>query len=519
MTSVPRAQVFVGLDKALQGTGVRSMELSMLRNKEGLRGEHEVARSILRPKLHRLTKIMSPRRCGELQKRVRDAIATDVAKLRAVAEKQRDALDARRVFHPDANARRVHTRFLADVQKKVNVRAIEERCLAALLDEESKAAEPIEDPKETLRAKRQREEELRTTMGRQPVTSDGLPNPSEDDMARLRSGFLTDDQVFDQFVTWRKAKDRLDRVTAKLENSASVWSKSGSVGALPTTPAYAASFASLGIGGDPRLVGKGLHETEAPRARRHAAPPFENSFVRGNTEADKARDRREADAAVHAALVAEEEREEQKKLERAALARRDEARRRREADAAEAKKVATPEAEARRASVSGSAAAALQPRLEKVWFALKLPTIQKLQFLQKYASVQHAPRLPRAADLWEAAADLYPRLARLRKAQARLATGELFAPVDLVALVSAPLLRGDPEPPEALATAEGADAAAGAARIAGDVWLAACVDLYASRCRDAAAAASSELGDELPAPDVFAPPVVPPAPKEAPSGS
>ena len=45
-------QVFTDLDGTL-GRRVGAMELAVLRNKEGLRGDHEVARSILRPGLHK----------------------------------------------------------------------------------------------------------------------------------------------------------------------------------------------------------------------------------------------------------------------------------------------------------------------------------------------------------------------------------------------------------------------------------------------------------------------------------
>ena len=89
----------------------------------------------------------------------------------------------------------------------------------------------------------------------------------------------------------------------------------------------------------------------------------------------------------------------------------------------------------------------LKRRLERVWLLLKLPMATRLAFLQKYASVEHAPRLEQAVGLWERAAEAYPRLAKLRRVEARLATGELFQAQDFVRLLRGILVKGDPAPP------------------------------------------------------------------------
>ena len=164
----------------------------------------------------------------------------------------------------------------------------------------------------------------------------------------------------------------------------------------------------------------------------------------------------------------------------------------------------------------------LKRRLERVWLLLKLPMATRLAFLQKYASVEHAPRLEQAVGLWERAAEAYPRLAKLRRVEARLATGELFQAQDFVRLLRGILVKGDPAPPDVLAEPPvvDADAAAeGCDRGAAAAWLAECVETYVGRCEAAADEAEAVLGDAMPSHIDFAPPPEPPKVQRSRAGS
>ena len=76
---------------------------------------------------------------------------------------------------------------------------------------------------------------------------------------------------------------------------------------------------------------------------------------------------------------------------------------------------------------------------------------------QKYASVEHAPRLEQAVGLWERAAEARPRLAKLRRVEATPGAGELFQASGLRRLLRRghPRAKGDPAPPDVLAEPTG----------------------------------------------------------------
>ena len=123
--------------------------------------------------------------------------------------------------------------------------------------------------------------------GRPTITAAGLPNPAAVDRSKL----LTDDQVFRQFVTWHRAKEKLDRQQL---------TQRGRPGPLPATESFVKSFAALGPP-DFARVGEGAHVTE--RAHGSTREPFENSFARGNRAIDHQRDRERAAQAAHAAVA------------------------------------------------------------------------------------------------------------------------------------------------------------------------------------------------------------------------
>ena len=73
-------------------------------------------------------------------------MAAQVEKLRAKFTRELAELDSRGVFHPDANVRRVHTRFLAAVQREVKLGDIEAQCLRELLADRGKQVTIQEPP-------------------------------------------------------------------------------------------------------------------------------------------------------------------------------------------------------------------------------------------------------------------------------------------------------------------------------------------------------------------------------------
>ena len=483
--------------------GVRSAELAFLENMEGLSGEHVLKRAILHPELHKACRALSPRSMLDLQRRVRGKMAAQVEKLRAKFTRELAELDSRGVFHPDANVRRVHTRFLAAVQREVKLGDIEATCLRELLADRGKQVTIQEPPPSRPR----------TSEG--PVTAAGLPNPAAVDRSKL----LTDDQVFRQFVTWHRAKEKLDRQQL---------TQRGRPGPLPATESFVKSFAALGPP-DFARVGEGAHVTE--RAHGSTREPFENSFARGNRAIDHQRDRERAAQAAHAARRALDKAAEARKIarlqekERAKVERRkreaEDQRRVREAERRRASLESMPSLPRSRPVTRGDAPQ-LKRRLERVWLLLKLPMATRLAFLQKYASVEHAPRLEQAVGLWERAAEAYPRLAKLRRVEARLATGELFQAQDFVSLLRGILVKGDPAPPDVLAEPPvvDADAAAeGCDRGAAAAWLAECVETYGGRCEAAADEAEAVLGDTMPSHIDFAPPPEPPKVQRSRAGS
>ena len=342
-----------------------------------------------------------------------------------------------------------------------------------------------------------------------------MPNPAAVDRSKL----LTDDQVFRQFVTWHRAKEKLDRQQL---------TQRGRPGPLPATESFVQSFAALGPP-DFARVGEGAHVTE--RAHGSTREPFENSFARGNRAIDHQRDRERAAQAAHAARRALDKAAEARKIAR--LQEKERAKvERRKREAEDQRRVR--EAERRRASLESMPSLTrsrpvtrgddpqLKRRLERVWLLLKLPMATRLAFLQKYASVEHAPRLEQAVGLWERAAEAYPRLAKLRRVEARLATGELFQAQDFVSLLRGILVKGDPAPPDVLAEPPvvDADAAAeGCDRGAAAAWLAECVETYVGRCEAAADEAEAVLGDKMPSHIDFAPPPEPPKVQRSRAGS
>lgn len=83
-------------------------------------------------------------------------------------------------------------------------------------------------------------------------------------------------------------------------------------------------------------------------------------------------------------------------------------------------------------SVSADVLQSLQPRLERLWFELQMPMTQKLDFLQKYATVQYAPMLLQAVELWERAAVLFPLFEKVAEILENLRKGQPVSSEELI---------------------------------------------------------------------------------------
>lgn len=68
----------------------------------------------------------------------------------------------------------------------------------------------------------------------------------------------------------------------------------------------------------------------------------------------------------------------------------------------------------------------LQPRMNDVWITLACPMTAKLDFLQKYASIESAPLLQDALCVWEQAAKLIPLRERTLSLMNRVKNKEIF---------------------------------------------------------------------------------------------
>ena len=164
----------------------------------------------------------------------------------------------------------------------------------------------------------------------------------------------------------------------------------------------------------------------------------------------------------------------------------------------------------------------LKRRLERVWLLLKLPMATRLAFLQKYASVEHAPRLEQAVGLWERAA-ARPPAPREAAARGGAPGGGRALPGPGLCGASAGHPRegrpGAARRPRGTAGRRRRRRGGGLRLGAAAAWLAECVETYVGRCEAAADEAEAVLGDAMPSHIDFAPPPEPPKVQRSRAGS
>ena len=184
-------------------------------------------------------------------------------------------LDSRGVFHPDANVRRTAHALPRGGAARGEARLRRHR------GDLSKGA--ARGPGQAGHDPGAAPSRPRTSEG--PVTAAGLPNPAAVDRSKL----LTDDLPFRQFVTWHRAKEKLDRQQL---------TQRGRPGPLPATELNAEVVRGPGAAG--------LCARRRGRARDGAGPRVDPRALRellrpGNRAIDHQRDRERAAQAAHAA--------------------------------------------------------------------------------------------------------------------------------------------------------------------------------------------------------------------------
>lgn len=407
--------IFAALDRNLQEYGV--MERIVIRNKEGLSGERKLARSVLRPDLSSCLAQLSPELCAELQRRIFARIKKIIGRQKTKHEILHERLDRREVFHTDVNAQRVHTNFLAALQKKLDVHAIEEECLVEMLYEMERAEANL--PK--YNRKKARSILFSIKVGATLAMRDSSQNLKLDlATAGLQTSVrksVRDDQLFSSYVKWQEARERLA--------SASANPGSGKLDRLKTIAPMLSELLSNNVASR-RLVRVDLSEDACElkggdrslRRQRRKVSRFENHFRRG-TGGNETR-QQNPEAAEPARGIAEDDVVISRQSVDEADASRDygvES----EVEKASQKEPKVPQI-SRRSSRGAhtSSLADLRPRLEKIWFDLNFNTAQKLAFLQKYASLERAHLLPRAIKIWEEVAIVFSRRMRVLEIQERL---------------------------------------------------------------------------------------------------
>jgi len=144
----------------------------------------------------------------------------------------------------------------------------------------------------------------------------------------------------------------------------------------------------------------------------------------------------------------------------------------------------------------GDQLASLQPRLNLVWFSLSVPMLTKLDFLQKYASVEYAPLLQEALLVWETCGLLIPLrertlelIKRVTRTKERLELRELFTGAQQKVLMA----NNCWVPPDGGLEDEDNEPD----REATDAWLGSVLRLLTDKCSDALALAESKFGDHI----------------------
>lgn len=436
--------IFAALDRKLQDYGV--MERIVIRSKEGLSGERELARSVLRPELSSCLARLSPELCAELQRRIFARIKKIIGREKAKHEMLHERLDRREIFHTEVNAHRVHTMFLAALQKNLDVPAIEEECLVEMLCDIERAEANL--PK--YNRKKARSILFGIKAGATLAKRDSGQNLKLDTAtAGLRTSVrksVNDDQLFNSFVKWHEARERLSSASESLGgvNLERLKTAAPILGELLSNKAASRRLVRVDLSDDACEHKIGERDF---RRRRQKVYCFENHFRResGNNETGE----QHREAAERERGVAEEKVEISRQAEDEVDALRDQTGDSK-ADTSQKRPRVTQTPRRWSLGARTSSLGDLQPRLEKIWFDLDFNTSQKLGFLQKYASVERAHVLPRAIRIWEDAAVVFSRRMRLLEIQERLQACDLFGVDEFLAQVKSVTGKKDLEPPDSL---------------------------------------------------------------------
>ncbi|KAJ1445755.1 hypothetical protein M885DRAFT_548918 [Pelagophyceae sp. CCMP2097] len=487
-----------------------AMEVLTLRDQQGLASESAAAN---RARAAAFSRSLDAQQCGDLQLRIFERLDAAISTLRASFERAQLHLDGKRVFNGNANAQRIQTRYLAALRRQVRVRDVEAACVAEMMG----GAFVAEDRPRTGERREPRGEPPRTPG--EARTLDGAGPP--------RGATYSEADLFEGFQRWQAAKERNAKHAAR-------FSRHGAAGLapLPATALLAQTFANFGSS-DVRLIGGKIELDNAKllcapaenratggahRTKGATVTPFANTFAPPPPEPSS--ETASHDGAATAASIANSTLATRSSFDDESAVTDSEA----PADSEAAPVGSAPRSRSRPATrpitTQHADADGLQHRLEKLWFDLQVPMQQKLAFLQKYASVQHAPLLLRAVAVWEAAAHVVVRRARLRRLGVRLRAGETFSGPDFVGLVS-DVVSPDALPvsppadlgrPGTIVTAKGAyDALDGVppeavVAPASDApedasWLGAVIAHYGAKCAECALIAREELDDAIPSTD------------------
>lgn len=117
------------------------MEYMVWKHKES-EPRDSLERLVLRPRLEEFMHNLSPSQEDLLHKKITERVEGLTRRVRQKYEHMKASLDHRGVFHPNANAQRVHTLMLAELQKHLDIQRFEDEALEEMLNE-CNSTEPV----------------------------------------------------------------------------------------------------------------------------------------------------------------------------------------------------------------------------------------------------------------------------------------------------------------------------------------------------------------------------------------
>lgn len=365
--------------------------------------EIERERQVLKPSTSSSLKKLSPANCEELKKRLAMKVKSRLFQQKRRADSLRYRYNHRKIFDGDINEHRAQSAFLAGVRKSIELRALEEECLEEMM------SVPRYDRKRTKSVLCGVKTGLFMHKNKRP--------PPLNLQAALNNRKTSEEEVFASFKKWHTLHQQQAGKGAVLsplpppisgektdQSSSSFFFKENANGANTNTVS--------------RIISLDL--SKEPRRQIVASSPL-SRLLFPEKDLSSSAEKRSTTAGV--AAKAPEKQDEKNSAAAAAPHQRD--------SLIQTKK----KAHRRRSSISldHRNIALLKSRLEKTWFQLHLTTAQKVAFLRKYASLQRAPLLETAAEIWEQASDIFTRWKKLLYLRGRLQAGEMFTESELMA--------------------------------------------------------------------------------------